>query len=217
MAQTVGQAALAEARKHIGEHETPAGSNRNRFGAWYGENGVPWCNIFTSFCFKVGAGVTLCEGFRAPGVGANGCAYVPSTEAWLKATGQWKGRLRQPQPGDLAVYNWDGGEPDHIGIVSECLGGGRFTAIEGNTAVGNDSNGGAVMLRERHVSQVDGFGRIKGKPHGAAAEKNRKRLATLRAWILKRVAPRKRGGFGWSWARVKKSANWREYLRRGGR
>ena len=34
-------------------------------------------------------------------------------------------------------------------------------AIEGNTAVGNDCNGGEVMRRLRYVSQVDGFGRVK--------------------------------------------------------
>ena len=37
------------------------------------------------------------------------------------------------------------------------------------------------------------------------------RLATLRRWILARHAE------GWSWERIKRSANWREYLRRGGK
>jgi hypothetical protein len=41
------------------------------------------------------------------------------------------------------------------------LGGGRFRADEGNTAVGNDSNGGQVMRRDRTLGQVDGFGRIR--------------------------------------------------------
>ena len=71
----------------------------------------------------------------------------------------WVGRV-DPQPGDIAIYNWDGGVPDHIGIVETYLGGGEFTAIEGNTAIGNDSNGGEVMRRERRVTQVDGFGRV---------------------------------------------------------
>ena len=72
----------------------------------------------------------------------------------------WIGRV-EPRPGDIAIYNWDGGEPDHIGIVeSYAQGGGTFTAIEGNTAIGNDSNGGEVMRRERCLTQVDGFGRV---------------------------------------------------------
>ena len=59
------------------------------------------------------------------------------------------------------AFNWDGGVPDHIGIVEKSLGGGQFQTVEGNTAVGNDSNGGEVMRRVRYLSQVDGFGRVR--------------------------------------------------------
>jgi hypothetical protein len=89
-----------------------------------------------------------------------GCTYVPTTEAWLHATGMWKGRT-EPLPGDIAIYNWHGGLPDHIGIVEEYLGGGKFNAIEGNTGIGNDANGGEVMRRQRYFSDVNGFGRVK--------------------------------------------------------
>ncbi len=156
---TIGQKALAEALKLIGTTEKPPGSNRNLFGVWFGIDGVPWCNMFVSYCFSVGAGYTITQGFSGAGCTANGCSYVPTTEAWLKATGMWLGRV-DPQPGDIAIYNWDGGAPDHIGIVEAYLGGGNFNAIEGNTSVGNDSNGGEVMRRERRVTQVDGFGRV---------------------------------------------------------
>jgi hypothetical protein len=156
---TLGQAALTEALKHLGATEKPAGSNRNEFGAWFGVNGVPWCNIFVSFCFTEGAGYTIAKGFKGAGCTAMGCTYVPTTEAWLRATGMWIGRVA-PQPGDIAIYNWDGGAPDHIGIVESDAGNGSFTAIEGNTSVGNDSNGGEVMRRERYLTQVDGFGRV---------------------------------------------------------
>ncbi len=40
---------------------------------------------------------------------------------------------------------------------------------------------------------------------------NRKRLKALRAWILKRK------GEGRTWAWIKKTPNWREFLRRGGK
>jgi hypothetical protein len=155
----IGLRALAEAQKFIGTTEKPPGSNRNPFGVWFGMNGVPWCNIFVSYCFSVGAGYTIAKGFKGAGCTPSGCSYVPTTEAWLRATGMWLGRV-DPQPGDIAVYNWDGGAPDHIGIVEANLGGGAFNAIEGNTCVGNDSNGGEVMRRERRVTQVDGFGRV---------------------------------------------------------
>lgn len=159
----LGLAAMVEAEKHIGVQEEPKGSNKQKFGVWFGVNGVPWCNIFVSYCFSVGAGYTIVEGFpggRGAGIyKGKGCAYVPTTEAWLRATGTWVGRST-PLPGDIAIYNWDGREADHIGIVMRDLGGGRFEAIEGNTGEGNDSNGGEVMRRVRNLTQVNGFGRI---------------------------------------------------------
>jgi hypothetical protein len=157
---SIGREALIEAAKHIGVKEDPPGSNKTEFGVWYGVNGVAWCNIFVSYCFQIGANHTICNGFNGAGTRAGkGCAFVPTTEAWLKATGLWVGRT-EPQPGDIAIFNWDGGRPDHIGIVEQNLGNGRFQTIEGNTAVGNDSNGGQVMRRERQILQVDGFGRV---------------------------------------------------------
>ena len=157
---SIGERALAEAIRHIGVKEKPSGSNRNPFGEWFGVNGVPWCNVFVSYCFQVGAGYTICKGFKGAGAyPGKGSTYVPTTEAWLQAAGFWVGRT-EPRPGDIAIFNWDGGVPDHIGIVEEYLGDGQFHAVEGNTSVGNDSNGGQVMRRLRTVAQVDGFGRV---------------------------------------------------------
>jgi Putative peptidoglycan binding domain/CHAP domain len=156
-----GQKALSEALKYIGVCEKPMNSNRTQFGKWFGVDGVPWCNIFVSYCFARGAKLTICAGYKGAGVYAKGCTYVPTTEAWLRSTGMWRGRTT-PLAGDIAIYNWDGGVPDHIGIVEAYLGGGKFQAVEGNTAVGNDSNGGEVMRRLRYVSQVNGFGRVTG-------------------------------------------------------
>jgi hypothetical protein len=155
----IGRKALREAVKHIGKKERPMNSNRCEFGRWFGVDGVPWCNTFVSFCFAKGANYTICQGFRGAGVYAKGCTYVPTTEAWLRATGMWRGRTT-PLAGDIAIFNWDGGVADHIGIVEKYLGGGKFNAIEGNTSVGNDSNGGQVMRRLRYLTQVNGFGRV---------------------------------------------------------
>jgi hypothetical protein len=162
-ASTLGAEALAEALRHVGKKEQPINSNKTEFGKWFGVDAVPWCNIFVSYCFSVGAGFTVAGGYAGAGCYAKGCTYVPTTEAWLRATGMWVGKT-QPQPGDIAIFNWDGGVPDHIGIVEESLGGGKFNSIEGNTAVGDDSNGGMVMRRLRYMSQVDGFGRVTAPP-----------------------------------------------------
>jgi hypothetical protein len=153
------RAALAEALRHLGTKESPPNSNRTPFGQWFGVDGVKWCNVFVSYAFSVGAGVTLCAGHHGAGVYPKGCTYVPTTEAWLRATGMWKGRTR-PLPGDIAIFNWDGGQPDHIGIVERDLGDGRFLSVEGNTGASSDSDGGEVQRRTRRLDQVDGFGRI---------------------------------------------------------
>ncbi len=150
--------ALAEALRHVGVKESPPGSNRTMFGRWFGVDGVPWCAIFVSYCFDVGAGTVLCRGWHGAGVGRRGVAYVPTLAAWLKATDRWvdDGPLR----GDLVIFDWDGGMPDHVGIVVAVLEGDALETVEGNTGVGNDSDGGQVMRRRRHVAQVSGFGRV---------------------------------------------------------
>src|SRR6478609_349784 len=127
MSESAGHRAVVEALRHVGVRESPPGSNRTTFGRWYGVDGVPWCAIFASYCFDVGAGVVLCRGWRGAGVGPRGVAYVPTLAAWLKATGRWVEELR---------------------------------TVEGNTAVGNDSDGGEVMRRRRSRALVAGFGRI---------------------------------------------------------
>ena len=146
-----GPRALAQARRFVGVGEHPPGSNKTVFGHWFGADGEPWCAIFLSYCFKVGAGIVLCGGMSAAGVTANGCAYVPTLERWLRETGQWVAAA--PAAGDIVVFDWDGGLPDHAGIVERALGEGRFGSIEGNS-------GGAVA-RRAHALADAGFGRVR--------------------------------------------------------
>src|SRR3954451_22406936 len=116
-AASIGEHALAEALRQLCVHESPHGSNLTPFGRWFGVDGVPWCAIFMSYCFANGAGVTLCRGWHGAGVYPRGVTYVPTLEAWLRATGRWLAHGERPEPGDLAVFDWDGGLPDHVGIV----------------------------------------------------------------------------------------------------
>ena len=155
MGASTGRRALAEALRHVGVRESPPGSNRTMFGRWFGVDGVPWCAIFASYCFDVGAGVVLCRGWHGAGAGPRGVAYVPTLAAWVRATGR---AVEQPQPGDLAIFDWDGGVPDHVGIVIAADG--DLHTVEGNTGVGNDSDGGAVMRRVRDPRHAALFGRV---------------------------------------------------------
>jgi endolysin len=59
------------------------------------------------------------------------------------------------QPGDVVIYNWDGGGTDHVGFVEKNLGGGTIQTIEGNTSsgsYGSQSAGNGVWRRVRSES-----------------------------------------------------------------
>lgn len=142
-AKTPRQLALARAVSQIGRTESPAGSNLTPYGAWYGFNGVSWCAIFQTWCWEPYAPATFVRGSRY--------AYVPYIRADALAHAHGLAVVSEPIPGDLVLYFWNGiGSPgdSHIGII-ESGDPTTWTAIEGNTAVGNDSHGGQVMRRQR--------------------------------------------------------------------
>ena len=49
------------ARSELGITEQPPESNHQKFGQWYGFDGVPWCAEFVSYCFY-NAGIPLPTG-----------------------------------------------------------------------------------------------------------------------------------------------------------
>ena len=155
-AERTGRHALAEALRHVGVRESPPGSNRTMFGRWFGVDGVPWCAIFVSYCFDVGAGVVLCRGWHGAGVGPRGVAYVPTLSAWLKATGRVGRGAAAGRPRDLRLGRR---RCRTTSGSSSALAGDELETVEGNTAVGNDSDGGEVMRRRRSPAQVSLFGR----------------------------------------------------------
>nr|DAU72715.1 MAG TPA: CHAP domain protein [Caudoviricetes sp.] len=59
------------------------------------------------------------------------------------------------EPGDIVIFNWDGGGTDHVGFVEKNLGGGVLQTLEGNTssgAYGSQSAGNGVWRRVRSDS-----------------------------------------------------------------
>lgn len=147
---TTPKEVLAIAQREIGYKESPAGSNRNKFGVWYGMNEQPWCAMFVSYCFyqaNLPLPIQMSKGF----------AYCPSGVKWFRDKGQW---FKTPQVGDVVFFDWKrDGVSDHVGIVESVNADGTITSIEGNTSVGNDSNGEGVMRRTRTLNVVQGFGR----------------------------------------------------------
>ncbi len=142
---------IQTARMENGTKESPPGSNKTKYGLWYGLNGEKWCAIFVSWVYDH-AGYPL--GFIEAPKGYQSCQG--GYNFWKR-----KGQLtNQPQAGDIALFDWTGdGHCDHTGIFESWVDSSQmdFYSWEGNTAVGNESDGGMVMRRVRNRGLVRGF------------------------------------------------------------
>jgi hypothetical protein len=131
---------IEAALSKVGYKEYPKGSNLTEFGTWFGLNGQAWCGIFVSWCYYT-AGVPL--GTIDYRRGFAGCTFALNH---FRKHGE-EVTFEQAQPGDIIIFDFNGdGRPDHTGILKSKTGH-DFESLEGNTAVGNNSNGGEVMLR----------------------------------------------------------------------
>jgi hypothetical protein len=144
--KTTRKAALDLAIKQIGVKESPSGSNNNKYGNWYGMNGVPWCAIFVTWCYETN-NAKPSPSFLA----GQRYSYVPYLVSDARGKLYGLQTTSDPIPGDCVCYDWEGnGEYDHIGIFERWTKGtSEFSAIEGNTSTSNNSNGGQVMRRTR--------------------------------------------------------------------
>jgi hypothetical protein len=142
---TLRQAALAKAISQLGAVESPSGSNRQKYGEWYGMNGQPWCAIFCTWCFEQsGDSPAFVRGQRY--------AYVPYVVGDARADRYGLTTTDTPVAGDLVCYDWNlDGVYDHVGIFEAWTSGTFFTCVEGNTSTADQSNGGQVMRRSRDV------------------------------------------------------------------
>ena len=149
---------LNVARAELGTGEHPPGSNRTKYGAWYGMDPAYWCDIFVSWVAAHSGAVGI--------IGR--CAFTPAHAAWFQAIGRWG---NTPKPGALAFYDF----PDevhriqHVGIVERVLPKGIIQTIEGNTSSGergSQSNGDGVYRRRRSTVYVVGYGYPAYSPPG---------------------------------------------------
>ena len=139
------------AASELGYQETPAGSNRTKFGAWYGLDGQPWCMMFIQWVFRQANAEHL-----LPMKTASCTALMQAA----KTAGQWV--TDGFRSGDVVLYDFSGKQqqPQHCGLL-EAVQDEFVVTIEGNTGVGNEANGGAVMRCKRGVSLVVGAVRPK--------------------------------------------------------
>ncbi|MDO3648216.1 C40 family peptidase [Nocardia mangyaensis] len=146
--------ALAAARSQLGVREF----GNNTVNAPYNINDA-WCASFADWVWDQ-------AGHEVTWTNKN---YVPAI--WNDAQGM--GLAASPhnaEPGDMIVFDWDGGVPDHIGIVVRVDGDTIYT-IEGNTG-GPDGVDG-VYEKARTISSGNIVGVVKQPPSVASADQPR--------------------------------------------
>ena len=143
---------MNKAISFIGTKERPANSNNvvfntNYYGkAVYGSN-YPWCCSYVWDVFRqAGASDLFYDGQKT--------AYCPTVESWGKSKNLTVAKTNGKY-GDIVLFDFSGlGVSGHIGFIVEKNSDGTYKTIEGNTAVGNDANGGMVMYRTRSQSTI---------------------------------------------------------------
>ncbi len=145
------KARLAKAQAEIGVKESPANTNRQKYGVWYEENGVPWCAIFCTWCDETSPAPS---GWLKKGASPDRYDYVPDIVSDARRGRNGLSVTSDPKPGDLVCYDWSrDGEFQHVGIF-ESGSSSAWNAVEGNTGAQDNSNGGQVMRRSRRRSDA---------------------------------------------------------------
>ncbi|MDE5588235.1 MAG: CHAP domain-containing protein [Acetatifactor sp.] len=160
---------------------TEQGSNKTKYGAWYGMNGAAWCHMFVSWCANQ-AGVKT--------------SVVPKTAScssgmgWFKNKGlfKYKGKYT-PKRGDIIYFCSAGAS--HVGIV-EKVSGDTVHTVEGNT-----SNKVARRSYPLNAARITGYGVPKyenlnssndGSGSSSTTKKNSKKELSYLKKVLKKKA-----------------------------
>ena len=159
------------ARREIGTKESPAGSNKVKYNtAYYGREvsggNYAWCCAFVWWCFQeAGASGLFYGGGRT--------AYCPTLKTYHKGqavTGDYR-------PGDVIFFNFKGAKnAAHVGIC-ESWDGKYITTIDGNTGLGDQANGGAVLRQKRGKKYIVGAYRPAWQKEDEMTEEQVKKLA----------------------------------------
>lgn len=133
---------LDVARGELGYDRFADTEQGTKYGRWYAEEhgeyfgttGVPYCAMFTSWCFAQ-AGQS-CAGLPA--------ASTTAIKRAAEKAGRLRGNVRDAQPGDVLLFSWTSNpnDLDHT-CICEANCGGYVQTIEGNVG------GGKVQRRTR--------------------------------------------------------------------
>ena len=157
------------AKSQVGYIEGPK-DNETKYGAYTKANFQPWCGSFVMWCANE-------AGVKVPNT-----VYTPGGAAAFKKAGSWiDGDIADPEPGDIAYFDFPSDGVDRIshgGIVIEDNEDGTVWCIEGNTTAdgkkGSQRNGGEACKKLRAYKKnkknvmvsIVGFGRPKFKSGG---------------------------------------------------
>ena len=174
MAEMGTAAKLIEiAKEEIGYVEGPK-DNETKYGAFTKANFQPWCGSFVMWCANK-------AGVKVPNT-----VYTPGGAAAFKKSGRWyDSQICDPEPGDIAYFDFPGDGVDrisHVGIVIKDNEDGTVWRIEGNTSGDpkkSQRNGGEVVKKLRAYKKnkqnvqisIVGFGRPKFAGEKSIAEK----------------------------------------------
>ena len=170
MAEQGTAARLIEvATAELGTIEGPK-DNETKYGKFMKANFQPWCGSFINW-------VASESGVKIPNT-----VYTPSgAQAFKKAKSWIDGDVADPEPGDIAYFDFPSDSVDrisHVGIVVKDNEDGTVWCIEGNTSSkksGSQRNGGEVCKQLRAFKKnkagvmisIVGFGRPKFNATGA--------------------------------------------------
>ena len=159
-AERLIEVALAE----VGYIEGPK-DNETKYGKFAKADFQPWCGSFVNWCGNE-------AGVKIPNT-----VYTPGGAAAFKKAGSWiDGDVADPEPGDIAYFDFPSDGVDrisHVGIVVEDNGDGTVWCVEGNTTgegkKGSQRNGGECCRKLRAFKKnkkgimisIVGFGRPK--------------------------------------------------------
>ena len=158
-AEKLVEVAIAE----IGTVEGPK-DNETKYGKFTKADFQPWCGSFVMWCADQ-------SGVKIPNT-----VYTPSGAQAFKKAGAWiDGDIADPEPGDIAYFDFPSDGVDrisHVGIVVADNGDGTVWCVEGNTSgdpKGSQRNGGEVCKKLRGFKKnkknimvsIVGFGRPK--------------------------------------------------------
>jgi hypothetical protein len=169
-AERLIEVALAE----VGYIEGPK-DNETKYGKFAKADFQPWCGSFVNWCGNE-------AGVKIPNT-----VYTPGGAAAFKKAGSWiDGDVADPEPGDIAYFDFPSDGVDrisHVGIVVEDNGDGTVWCVEGNTTgegkKGSQRNGGECCKKLRAYKKnkkgvmisIVGFGRPKFGGSAASSSK----------------------------------------------